>query len=144
MGQNTLVQNPNTNTYEFGVIPYMIKGHDEFSEGIIQLRIGKHIGPNKGFGVEHIWIEHNKELIKLGYKTKNDVPQFLADLIKPRAPIYCEFNDMRGNHRIAVVRSVLGVAYLERKFGANNEVIYSVVTAFTKKNAAGTKIGSVQ
>lgn len=118
-------------------------GVDEFEEGFVQLRKGKHIGPNKGFGVEHIWAEHSYELKQLGYNSEEEVSKFVADLIKTNAPIYCEFNNPRGNHRIAVVKATIGIAYLERRTTGDNSIVYSVVTAFTKGKAHGTKIGTV-
>ena len=113
LSKNTLIQNPYTGDYKFGVIPYMKSGYEEFNEGFVQLRLGKHFGPHKGFGVNHIWAEHKIQMRSLGYHSKDDVSKFVADLIQPKCPIYCEFDDPRGNHRIAVVKSSLGVAYLE-------------------------------
>lgn len=73
----------------------------------------------------------------------DSVAKYVSDLIYPGAPIYCEFNEMRGSHRIAVLRSSIGIVFLEQKYDAYNNVFYSVVTAFRKTKAHGTRIGSV-
>ncbi|MGR5298475.1 hypothetical protein ACPV5U_23645 [Vibrio mediterranei] len=144
MSKNTPVINPNTGDHCFGLIPYISVGHEEFEAGMIQLREGKHfINSNGGFGVDHIWQRHRKEIEPLGYTTRADVAQFVADLIVTGTPIYCEFKDMRGNHKLTVVRSSNGIAVLEKKYTASNEVVYSVVTAFPNGKAHGTRIGSV-
>ncbi len=118
-------------------------GKTEFPEGIIKLRQGKHFGPNRGFGIVHIWKEHAMALKKIGYDNSTNVPRFIADIIKPNSPIHCEFNNLKGKHKIAVVRSTLGIVILEKKQDGDNIVFYSVVTAFDKKFAHGTKIGTV-
>ena len=144
MNKNTPILNPYTGQPTFGVIPSIKSGRDYFDEGDILLKYGRHFGPNRGFGVNHIWLEHRKELVNLGYETKNDVARFVADIITKNAALYCEFNDLRGSHRIAVVKSSCGIAYLEKKYTGDNTVFYSVITAFDKKKAHGTRIGSVK
>ncbi|MDM8545614.1 hypothetical protein QUF61_03880 [Candidatus Venteria ishoeyi] len=139
MSNNTFIQNPYSKDNDFGFIPHMEK-YPEFQEGFIKLRVGKHRGPNRGFGVNHIWAEHKQYLIKKGYQDWGSV----ADILQPGSPIYCEFNNIRGNHRVAVVKSTLGQAILEKKQDANNKIFYSVVTAFEGKNAHGTRIGTVR
>ena len=141
--KNTFILNPKTGDYVFGIIPEINYRGDFFPEGEIKLRHGEHKGPNRGFGVTHIWAEHAKELTDKGYVNIDDVAKYLSDLIGPGSPIYCEFNSMRGNHRIAVLRSSVGVVFLEQKSDAYNNIFYSVVTAFRKTKAHGTRIGSV-
>ncbi|CAN8140388.1 conserved hypothetical protein [uncultured Thiomicrorhabdus sp.] len=122
----------------------MKSGKDYFEEGTVELRKGKHIGPNRGFGAEHIWAEHHVELKKMGFEAKEDVPKFVAKVISTGAPIYCEFSHPGGNHRVTVVKNKDGhIAILERKNTEYNNTIYSVVTAFTKGKAHGTRIGTV-
>jgi hypothetical protein len=141
--KNTFLINPNTGTPIFGQIPEMIDKRYRFESGQIKLRYGKHHGKNRGFGVEHIWIEHEKELIALGYQTMEDVPRFVSEIIRPQMPIHCEFDNPNGNHRITIVKSTVGTAILERKPDENNRIFYSVVTAFKGRHAHGTKIGTV-
>ncbi len=143
MTKNTFLLNPYNNNDSFGVIPYIKHGKNEFPEGVVKLRQGKHSGPNRGFGAVHIWEEHKIYLKRKGYDNSNSVQRFIADIIKSGSPIYCEFENLKGNHRIAVVRSTLGIAILEKIPDGNNNIFYSIVTAFEKKYAHGTKIGTV-
>jgi hypothetical protein len=145
MHKNTLIENPKTNTNVYGLIPYInFRKNDEFSAGEIVLRYGEHRGPNKGFGVAHIWAEHASDLKKIGYHNIKDVAKFISDAITPRSPIYCEFNNMKGNNRIAVLKTSVGIVYLELKKDGHNKEFYSVVTAFPKGKARGTQIGSTR
>lgn len=126
----------------YGSVPQMNNRGDIFPAGNIQLRVGDHYGPHRGFGIRHIWAEHEVEMRELGYECVHDVPKFVARVITRGTPIYCEFNDPRGNHNVAVVKSSIGTAILQRKragSGADPEWIYSVVSVFTKKS--GRDIG---
>lgn len=78
----------------------------------------------------------------MGYKTIEDVPIFVSEIIRQGAPIYCEFSGI-GKHRISVVTSLKGIAYIEERQDENNEVFYSVVTAFLATKKHGTLIGTV-
>lgn len=141
--KNTFVLNPKTQTYVYDLVPEITFKHDRFEAGEIKLRYGEHTGPNRGFGVAQIWAEHSKELEALGYQSIDKVANYISDIIVAGTPIFCEFNDPRGNHRIAVLKTSKGVAYLEKKYDGHNNVFYSVVTAFRKNKAHGTRIGSV-
>lgn len=140
--KNDFLKNPNTNTHIFGEIPEIITGKSYFQRGEIYLREGEHIGINRGFGAVHIWEAHEKQLTKLGYQSIADVPKFVSDIIFPGAPIHCEFSGI-GKHRISIIKSSIGVAYLEERQNKNNEIFYSVVTAFIAGRTHGTLIGTV-
>jgi hypothetical protein len=144
--KNTLIANPKTNTYSFGVIPEIKNGKMHFAQGEVFLKYGQHIARNRGFGVAHIWAEHYKELAKLGYNTENislNVAHYISDIIVSGIPLFCEFNDIRGNHRIAAIRHHIGVCYVEEKTDNSDNIYYSVVTAFRNAKPRGTRIGSV-
>ena len=144
IGKNRRLINPLTGTDVFGKIPEIIfRKTDFFQEGLIYLKHGDHYGANRGFGAVHIWAEHENVLRDLGYTTIDDVPNFVSKIIQEHAPIHCEFNNMKGNHRIAVLKSSIGVAYLEHRTDGDNNIFYSVVTAFTKGKAHGPQIGTV-
>ncbi|WP_230323482.1 hypothetical protein, partial [Salmonella enterica] len=102
--------------------------------------------PNRGFGVNHIWAEHEKELARLGYETINDVARFVRDIIQPGAPIYCEFNHPGGKHRTTVLKSALGIVILEPREAPETDSgwIYVVVTAYSKRNPHGVQIGRIE
>lgn len=129
----------------YGRVPEINSKGDVIPAGDIFLRAGKHIGPNRGFGVRHIWAEHENELLGLGYNTVDDVARFVRDIIRPGAPIYCEFNHPGGKHRTTVLKSSLGIVILEPREAQDTDDgwIYVVVTAYTKRNPHGVEIGRV-
>ena len=111
--------------------------------GPIHLKLGKHIGPNRGFGAAHIWHEHQTEMSQVGLMNFDDVPVFVARIVKPGSQVFFEFARLRGNTRVSVVRSVNGTAILEL-IETRDHPHYSVVTAFKDAKAHGTKIGIVR
>ena len=63
-------------------------------------------------------------------------------MIVHKAPIYCEFRDVRGNHRLTVMKTPAGSLVLEPReersgFG------YYIVTWYPKRKASGTLVGQV-
>lgn len=138
--KNTKIINPKTGNLEFGFLHEIVKPTQKIriEPGNIYLRFGEHIGKNHGFGMRHIWIEHRSELIRLKYLTEDDVPRFVSDIIVPGAIIHVE--DVK---RPTILRSSKGIAILELK--RVGEVFeYSVVTAYTRKTAYGSIVGSIQ
>lgn len=142
--QNKLVTHPASQTDSFGYVPEITSKGETIYGGRIILRTGRHKGPNRGFGVNHIWDEHHPELIKLGYLTVHDTVNFVEKIIQPGTPIYCEFNDLRGNHRPTVLRTSVGLVVLEPVNLGDGELVYSVVTAYMKRSASGTKVGQIK
>jgi len=139
--KNKYVVNPVTQTPSFGTFPLIESRGIVFLEGEIYLKHGVHRGPNRGFGMEHIWAEHQNYLIANGYTEKIDVARYVADIIKPKASIHSEFAEM-GNKRVQVVKSAVGMVILEERLDGSNIPIYSVVTAYLGK-AQGPKIGAL-
>jgi hypothetical protein len=137
--ENVLVPHP-SGSLSFGTLPNMPKF--DLRGGEIFLRVGIHKGINRGFGVRHVWEAHKLDLAKYGCHTIDDVAIHIAKMIVPGAPIYCEFKDMRGDHRVAVLKNPTGSLILEprnerRGFG------YYVVTWYPKRRAEGTLVGTV-
>lgn len=140
--KNQFVVNPVSLTPSFGTFPEINSRGVVFSEGEIYLKYGEHRGANRGFGLEHIWAEHQRHLIANGYLEKKDVARYIADIIRPKASIHSEFASIR-NARVQVVRSAVGMAVLEERFDGSNMPIYSVITAYLGK-AQGPKIGALR
>jgi len=137
--QNVLVAHP-SGSESFGTIPDISKF--ELPGGEIYLRVGVHIKDNRGFGIRHIWEAHQPDLAKYGCETIDGVAQHVANMIVPGAAIYCEFREMRGNHRLTVMKTPTGSLVLEprnerRGFG------YYVVTWYPKRRLDGTLVGRV-
>ena len=137
---DTLIPHPTNGTFVFGrVVEKKTKGFF-IPGGDVYLKLGKH-GGRGGFGVRHIWTRHHVDLSARGYIAENDVAKYVADIVRPGSPVFCEFAHIR-DVRVTVVRTAMGVAVLEYKNIA--EPHYSVVTAFARRNAHGTRIGSVE
>lgn len=137
---NTLVLHPTNGTYYFGMIPEKRIRGILIPGAPIVLKRGKHSGRG-GFGVAHIWARHERELRLKGHDGIDDVPRYVADIVRPGSAVFCEFERIR-DMRVTVVRTSTGVAVLEHK-DMGEDPHYSVVTAFAQRNAHGTRIGSV-
>ncbi len=142
--KNTLVVHPTTDEISFGFIHESTNRGEVIEAGPIILKVGRHTGPNRGFGINHIWLEHKNDLIKVGYLTPEDAIQFVADIIVEGAAIHCEFSSLRGNHRTTVLKSALGLVVLEPKETGSGEIQHSVVTAYPNGKARGTLIGTIK
>ena len=137
--ENVLVPHP-SGSLSFGTIPDMPRFN--LRGGEIYLRVGVHKGTNKGFGVRHIWEAHETDLAKYGCCVIDDVALHVSKMVVHGAPIYCEFKEIRSNHRIAVLKNPSGSLILEprderRGFG------YYVVTWYPKRRAEGTLVGTI-
>ena len=104
--------------------------------------LGVHKGDGRGFGIRHIWEAHEADLAKCGCTCIDQVAQHIANMIVHKAPIYCEFRDIRGNHRLTVMKTPAGSLVLEPReersgFG------YYIVTWYPKRKASGTLVGQV-
>jgi hypothetical protein len=111
-------------------------------EARVLLFEGRHVGPNRGWGLVHIWTEHQPELQRLGYAIKSDTPSFVASVLRERTPVYFEGGSYRST-RVLVVRSATGTAVLEYRQRTEGP-IWSVVTAFAGTKTHGTQVGTVR
>ena len=118
--------------------------------GDIYLTLGRHFGPNRGFGANHIWVDHLQEIAKyhgLSHVSHDDerglklVAGYVAAIIQPGTPVYCEFAHIKTN-RPTILSSKIGTVILEQRT-INDENVYSVVTAFDLRQPRGTLIGRV-
>lgn len=137
---DTLIPHPVNDTFVFGrVIEKKVKGV-LIPGGEVFLKRGKH-GARGGFGALHIWARHEAELVARGYAAEADVASYVAHIVRPGSPIFCEFAHIR-DVRVTVVRTASGIAILEYKTAEQPH--YSVVTAFAGRNAHGVRIGSIE
>lgn len=143
--QDDFVAHPVTRHQSFGFVPKMQRQGIVLPEGHIYLRAGKHFGPNKGYGINHIWDEHGHELPRWGCKTVHDVATYVASVIIHRAPIYCEFHQTKNGYKVAVLRSSKGYVILEPILTEEGDFdFYSVVTAYRLiRRGHGTEVGKV-
>jgi hypothetical protein len=148
MRKNDYILNPKTGTPVFGTIPEIINKKYSFPEGNIFLRYGEHRGANRGFGANHIWQEHEDDVLSMGYKPGDKISltaHYVGDILKSGADIYCEFENRR-HDRFTILKNPAGVAIIEHREDANNNSIYFVITAFKqgRKTPHGFKIGKLK
>ncbi|WGO91850.1 hypothetical protein QCD61_19330 [Pseudomonas viciae] len=141
------IQHPVTGLDSYGFVPQMKSQNIVLPAGEIYLRAGKHIGPNQGFGVRHIWTQHGHELPRYGCKAIHDVATYVSSIIVQGAPIFCEFHQRAGGYRLTVLRSSKGCVILAPFLAIPSEPesnFYSVVTAYKHQRVHGTQVGKVQ
>lgn len=133
--------NPNNGVRSFGRVAERRYRGILFPEGHIYLPLGKHTGPNRGFGCCHIWAEHRKEMLSIGLETEELVPAYVARIVCVGTPLYFG-DDHMTRTRLMAVRGVSGTAILELREG-REETFWSVVTAFSANKKHGVQIGTV-
>lgn len=138
---NTILMHPVTGLACFGNVPAS-KTRGFFIEGgEIRLLRGRHTGPNRGFGARHIWAEHVKEMAAVGFNSEEDVPGYVAHIVRHGVPLYYGGESFR-MIRLMAVRAAAGTAILE--FREQRETsFWSVVTAYSANKKHGTLVGSV-
>ena len=136
------VLNPVTGELSFGSIPALRLAGFDYPESPVRLPVGKHVGPNRGFGIKHIWSEHQREILREGYVSETDVPLYVLEMLRPGTPLFFEGQSWRAT-RLMAVRSSLGTMIME--FRAQRELaIWAVVTAFSGTKTHGTRVGTVR
>ena len=141
MTQNQKLSLP-SGQQSFGQIPEIVSKGILIPEGSIFLKVGKHFGPNRGFGATHIWAEHSKEMARAGFESFEDVPKYVNQIIRTGSAIHCEFAQLKGYNRLTILRNASGTAILEYK-GQYPNGHYSIVTAFSGNKKHGPKVGTV-
>lgn len=140
---NKSLDNPKTGTPIFGFFPEIKASRVSFEEGPIYLRYGVHHGPNRGFGLVHIWEEHLKREVSAMAALPRAADLILA-ILQKQATIHYEYEMGKAADRTAVLKSNSGMVILERRQDGLNNVYYSIVTAFPGKKAHGQLIGKIE
>ena len=136
------ILNPSNGSEIFARVPSLRLGGVRVDEAPVFLFEGRHVGPNRGFGARHIWVEHELELNRLGFRQEGDVAAFVATILRERTPIYFEGTSFRST-RVLAVRARTGTAIMELRQRTEGS-IWSVVTAFSGTKTHGTLVGTVR
>lgn len=100
--------------------------------GEILLFRGRHTGPNRGFGIEHIWSEHADEMRSAGFISYEETATYVASIIRQGTPVY--FGDHSWKSlRVMAVRSRIGTAIVEYRQPREASGIWSIVTALAEQ-----------
>lgn len=127
----------------FGVLDGLRAPGVIFPAGDIFLFRGRHTGPNRGFGVDHIWAEHSAEMRSSGFFTYTETAAYVAAIIRQGTPVYFGDHNWRAL-RVMAVRSASGTAIVEFRQSRGTDGFWSVVTAFNGTRTHGTRVGTVR
>ncbi|WP_256228284.1 MULTISPECIES: hypothetical protein [unclassified Pseudomonas] len=145
LDKEVCVPHPVTGLLSYGYIEPYSSRNLTLPGGEIYLRVGKHHGFSKGFGVRHIWEGHGHELVGAGCPKIEDVPAFVAAILSQGAQILCEGYQTRDGYRLTIVRGAKGVVILSPQLDAEGENFYSVVTAYkVLKKQSAMKVGTLK
>ncbi|MEN8933802.1 hypothetical protein [Planktotalea arctica] len=144
------VLNPIDQTHIFGFVPALTltsqhSGVITTLQAPIHLVVGKHIGPHSGFGVEHIWAEHQNEIIADGFAHKGLVPDYVQRILTMPGLIYFEDRKLPRS-RVNTVRIATGTVILEyvRTIIDKEEMPHwNVITAYSNTRTAGVVVGQI-
>lgn len=142
--------NPKNGSDVFGVVPALTltsqhKGKILTVEASIHLVEGRHTGPNSGFGVAHIWAEHQREIMAAGYSSMDDVPSYVQAILTAPGLIYFEDRGTKRT-RVNTVRIVTGTVileYIQTVVDGVTRPHWSVITAYSNTRTAGVVVGQI-
>ena len=134
------VINSVTEGMSFGVVPRIKVPGLTCEQAEIHLFEGRHWGPNRGFGRKHIWAEHQTEMLQMGFRNEEQVGHYVASIVRSGSSLYFEGGFMR-QPRLLVVNRTVGTAVLECRSPLK---VWSIVTAYSGKQAHGTFVGTVR
>ena len=139
---NQFLIHPENGSICFGNVVEMRPRGAIIPAGEVRLLSGRHVGPNRGWGAAHIWAEHQSEMQKVGFGAYEDVPAYVATIVRVGTPLFFEGANMR-KIRLMGVRAATGTAILEFR-DRREGPIWSIVTAFSGVRTHGTRVGAVR
>jgi len=139
---NQFLTHPEHGGIRFGDVPEMKSRGFVLLGGEIRLQMGRHIGPHRGWGANHIWAEHQLEMERKGFLSYEDVPAYVASIVREGTPLVFDGQTF-GHIKLMAVRATAGMAVLglrERREGP----IWTVITAYDSNKPHGTRVGAVR
>jgi hypothetical protein len=124
----------NAGNIDYAVFPAISHPLGDFPRAPVRLQVG-----DRRWGGQHIELAHAKELKRL----KLSLAEFVASIIKPGSPIYCEFEGMKTKQRPQTVNVRIGTVILEYRQTALGN-FYTVITAFSRTRPLGELIGRLE
>ena len=136
------INNPATGLPSFGTFPAIALPERPFDGGQIYLRYGEHRGPNRGWGLEHIWkARFPKELTSADAEPL--VTDMLTKILAAGAEIHYAFELGNAGNRVAVIKRPHGTVIVEERHDGRGVAFYSIVTAIESTKTNGSKIGAI-
>jgi hypothetical protein len=122
------------NCIDFAMFPYINHRLREFPRAPVRLQVG-----NARWGLQHIVQAHTHEIKRLNVEPA----AFVASIVKPSSPIYCEFDTMKESQRTQTVNVRIGTVVLQYTT-TRLESFYTIITAFSRKQPVGELIGRLE
>jgi len=121
---NTILKCPTTGTIVLCQFPACA----HFAGGPVYLREGKHYGPHRGHGFQHIWQEHH---IAETDRAQAELKIFAAirAVLIVGASIHYEGSPQ--DRASVSVRSPVGLVIVQENFDQTNAAVYHIVTAYS-------------
>lgn len=145
ISRNQEIKNPRTDGLDWGQFPEITTAGKHFPAGPIRLRYGEHKGPERGFGLEHIWEarKYKSAVVNTPMLAINLVANLLESILQSGAEIYYEGAMARSTDRAMVFKSKEGTVIVEERVDGSGKTFYSIVTAIPNTTAKGTLIGNL-
>jgi hypothetical protein len=142
---NKQIANPVTGGFDWGQFPELKSGGKTFAAGPIRLRQGEHRGPERGFGLVHIWEarKFKSELLNTPESAIHVIANLVLSILQPGAEIYYEGDIARAGDRVTVFKHRNGIVIVEEREDGKGKPVYSIVTAIPANNVKGKLIGNL-
>jgi len=140
--QAEIIVNPATGLPSFGTFPAINTQGVTFDGGPIYLRYGRHEGPNKGWGFEHIWLARFPQCQDQQLATQQ-VTGLICSIIIPGATIHYEYGVGSAGRRTSLFKNSQGIVVVEERLDGKGDIFYGIVTAFNAAKANGSIIGAI-
>lgn len=143
--RNQQILNPSTNLLDWAQMPELTTSGKFFPAGPIRLRYGEHTGPERGFGLTHIW--EARKYKSASMPTPMDalivIEQFIMSILQVGTEIFYEAERATSSDRATVFKSSAGAVIVEERVDGNGKAWYSIVTAIPRTSVRGFKIGNL-
>ena len=142
---NKQILNPRTNLLDWAQMPALTTSGKVFPAGPIRLRYGEHKGPERGFGLAHIWEarKYKSATLATPMAALNDIERFITSILQAGAEIFYEGNLATVSDRAMVFTSSAGAVIVEERVDGLGKVWYSIITAIPRTSGRGFKIGNL-
>lgn len=142
---NREIPNPRTNSLDWAHMPALTTSGKTFPAGPIRLRYGEHKGPERGFGLAHIWEarKYKSAAMATPMAALPVIEAFITSILQVGADIFYEGNLATSSDRAMVFTSSAGAVIVEERVDGYGKAWYSIITAIPRTSAKGFKIGNL-
>jgi hypothetical protein len=142
---NKEILNPRTNLLDWAQMPALTTSGKVFLAGPIRLRYGEHKGPERGFGLAHIWEarKYKSATLATPMAAVYVIEVFITSILQTGAEIFYEGNLATSSDRAMVFTSSAGAVIVEERVDGLGKAWYSIITAIPRTSAKGFKIGNL-